>query len=171
MKMTPTPPSAQRTFYGYFLGFGGSFLRGSVPNPAYNNPCHLSRVRERVARAKGYLQQNHVSVQQQDANTCVFRNTVIYCDPPYMGVGVTNSATSWNQANEKVFWQTVRRWVERRNNNIVLVSCMVRPPRQPGLRLIQLWCASFRARGHMTVQTDRKGTYRAEYVFKVVESR
>lgn len=172
LKQKTTPPSAQRTFYGHTLGFSGMFLRGAQPNPNHNTKKYLQRTRKRLKDLKPYFTSKNFKVENKSVYKHKFKNTVIYCDPPYLGVGATNTSTSWSIQEEKQFWDTVNNWLAPENNNIVLVSGMIKPKAattNKNLKIETVWKTKFT--NTITTQTNNVATYRMEYVFKATRKQ
>lgn len=168
LKKKSTPPSAQRTFYGHALGFSGMFLRGAQPHPDHNTKKYLQRTHKRLKDLKPYFTSNNFKVENKSVYKHKFKNTVIYCDPPYLGVGATNTSTSWSIQEEKQFWDTVNNWLAPENNNIVLVSGMIKPKSattNKNLKIKTVWKTKFS--NTITTQTNSVSVVRVEYVFKI----
>ena len=155
--------SAKKSFYGYTLGFGGALLRGSKPNARDNTKKYLSRVQQKLRRIQGGgFGKRNVSVAYDDFRNLSFKNTLIYCDPPYIGVGETNTSTTWPMQDEDEFYEKIHEWLHPKSNNMVVVSGMVRPKRRKGFRIRQIWKRNWKA----PITTQRSSS-RNEYLFRV----
>tara|TARA_B110000008_G_C16872059_1_gene525201 strand:- start:45 stop:812 length:768 start_codon:yes stop_codon:yes gene_type:complete len=156
--------SARRSFYGYGLGFSGALLRGSKPNTRDNTVKHLTSVRRKIKRIQGggFSQQQNVSIVHSDFRTRNYRNTLIYCDPPYIGVGETNTSTTWPMSDEDDFYRKIYEWLDPKLNNIVVISGMIRPKRRKGFSIRQIWKKNWR----VPITTQRLAS-RNEYLFRV----
>lgn len=93
-----------------------------------------------------------------------FRNTLIYCDPPYY-----TGALSWPQYEEMAFWEyTIPKWLTPGHGNVVVMSSAdgehPASKRKLGLHVEHLWSTTHRNR----TKKSRDGACgRVEYLFRV----
>ena len=163
-------PSAQRTFYGLSLSLRGTMYDVRNPNAPYNTVSRMRATRKRMENLQQRLNEKQVHVSRWKVNgqndRLHFSNTVVYCDPPY--VGHVNG--SWSENCEKQFWgETMVRWTNPRLNNLVFLSTTQRPAvvrkriRGGGASLTAelLWTR------YMPNRTSGSGMGRVEHLYRV----
>mgnify|MGYP001355959502 FL=1 len=131
--------SAQKSFIGYTLGFGGQYFGGAkvrvrkenIKNFAAN---YLISKRKYLQKLKPYFTSSKYSFRQKSVFDLDFRNTIIYCDPPYVATAY-RAKKIWDKEKEKRFWQTVKKWLEPSKKNIVIISNSKRTMQTKGLRI------------------------------------
>ena len=50
-----------------------------------------------------------------------YKNTIIYCDPPYVATAF-RAKKIWDKEKEKKLWNTIKKWLHPSKNNIVILS-------------------------------------------------
>lgn len=118
--------SMARCFYGFFLGWGGHFLLGRKPCDR-NNEQSLRNVKERLREAAKLMQNSPLTIENAPfASLKPHRNSVIYCDPPYMlPVGKANVSRHFTNDEMMHLWQSIRRWL--RSGCLVFLSASELP--------------------------------------------
>tara|TARA_X000000950_G_C13771316_1_gene601139 strand:+ start:57 stop:842 length:786 start_codon:yes stop_codon:yes gene_type:complete len=160
--------SAQKSFYGYALGFSGQFMTGSKPNPNHNKEKYMKTKRELFKTLIPFFKRKKTTVELKDVNTLDFDNSVIYCDPPYFGSAWRSRAGGWGNDREKKFWTTVKKWLEPSKNNIILVSNGVKPTLHGDLKVEIVFEKEMPSPGNWRNSGEEKK--RKEYVFKITLS-
>jgi len=157
--------SAQKSFIGYSLGFGGQYFggaqvrqrKGTVRNFAAK---YLISKRKYLQKLKPYFTSSKYSFRQKSVFDLDFRNTIIYCDPPYVATAY-RAKKIWDKEKEKRFWQTVKKWLEPSKKNIVILSNSKRTMQMKGLRIKKIldldvdygrWKKNYKARKEMVFQ-------------------
>ena len=159
--------SAQRTFYGYQLSHRGTFFSGKLPRALYNKQQSLQGTRRRARDIKCLFQasQGQIRVTCVDVLTASleYTNTVVFCDPPYLGT--TNHG--WNEASERTFWLILEQWADQKLNNLIFVSSNRVLPRVIGLlRTRRLFAVGIGGNGQPQKDTDVPH-HHVEYLYRV----
>lgn len=160
--------SAQRTFYGYQLSHRGTFFSGTVPGALHNKQRSLQGTRARAEDIKRFFQASNKRISVTDVDVLTtsslkYKNTVVYCDPPYFGT--TNNG--WNRDSECAFWRRIEQWTLSELNNIVFVSSNRILPRTVGvLHTRQLFAIGISVNGHPQKCTDNS-YHHMEYLYRV----
>ena len=131
--------SAQKSFVGYTLGFGGQYFGGAnvrvrkenIKNFAAN---YLISKRKYLQKLKPYFTSSKYSFKQKSVFDLDFKNTIIYCDPPYVATAY-RAKKIWDKEKEKRFWHTIKKWLEPSKKNIVILSNSKRTMQMKGLRI------------------------------------
>jgi len=121
LKRSKELQSADHAFVGYSTGFYGQYFKG---NPS------LVDMQSRLKSAHTLVQQaypsmKNVKVWQEDFfDIPRMRNTILYCDPPYMKSPVSNGL--WSQSDEKfstrAFWDRLEELSDPKLKNLIFVS-------------------------------------------------
>ena len=99
--------TAQKSFVGYTLGFGGQYFGGAKPIKDRNYRLnYLKNKREYLKDLKPYFTSNKFSIKHKSALDLDFKNTIIYCDPPYVKTA-WRAKTKWDKEMEDEFWDVV----------------------------------------------------------------
>lgn len=160
--------SAQKSFYGFALGFSGQFMTGSKPNQKHNTEKYMKTRRELFKKILPLFNRPKTSIDLKNVNELDFKNTIIYCDPPYFNSAWRSRAGGWNKSKENEFWETVYGWLEPDKNNIVLVSNGEIPEQPNKLSVETLFKKSMVSPGNWRVSGKEKK--RNEYLFKITRT-
>ena len=160
--------TAQKSFIGYTLGFGGQYFGRSknLEKKSYSGWAknYLKNKREYLKDLKPYFTSNKFSIKHKSALDLDFKNTIIYCDPPYVKTA-WRAKTKWDKDMEEEFWDVVYDWLEPSKNNIVLVSNSERTKRVKGLRIKTIFKKSHSSQGSWNRSGEDKN--RSEMLFIV----
>ena len=107
------------------------------------------------------------SIKNKSALDLDFKNTLIYCDPPYIKTA-WRAKTKWNKKDEEKFWNKVYQWLEPSKNNIVIVSNSERTVKKKGLRIKIIF-----KKNHMSMGSWNrfgKDKFRSEMLFMITRS-
>lgn len=130
--------SAQKSFIGYTLGFGGQYFGGARVREYRDNKKfaanYLESKRRYLKKLKPYFTSSKYSFKQKSVFDLDFKNTVIYCDPPYVATAY-RAKKIWDKEKEKRFWNTIKKWLEPSKKNIVILSNSKRTMQMKGLRI------------------------------------
>ena len=127
--------TAQKSFIGYTLGFGGQYFGGTKPIKNRNYRLnYLTNKREYLKELKPFFTSKKFSIKHKSVFELDFKNTIIYCDPPYVKTA-WRAKTKWDKDMEQEFWDKVYDWLEPNKDNIVLISNSERTKRIKGLRI------------------------------------
>lgn len=181
---TPTPPtqkqweaykknksvSPQKSFIGYTLGFGGQYFGGAHvrlrkeshygDNWAKN---YLISKRKYLQKLKPYFTSPKFSYKEKSVFDLDYKNTIIYCDPPYVATAF-RAKKIWDKEKEKKFWNTIKKWLEPSKNNIVILSNSKRTNKMKGLRVKKIydadvdygsWKKNWKKRKEMIFEVER----------------
>tara|TARA_B110000008_G_scaffold45138_1_gene43113 strand:- start:987 stop:1835 length:849 start_codon:yes stop_codon:yes gene_type:complete len=157
--------SAQKSFVGYTLGFGGQYFGGATVRLAYNGKKnwaanYLISKRKYLQKLKPYFTSSKYSFKQKSVFDLDFKNTVIYCDPPYVATAY-RAKKIWDKEKEKRFWDTIKKWLEPSKKNIVILSNSKRTMQMKGLRIKKIldldvdygrWKKNYKKRKEMVFQ-------------------
>lgn len=162
--------SAQKSFIGYTLGFGGQYFGGAQVRKRkeshYGNNWaknYLISKRKYLQKLKPYFTSSKFSYKEKSVFNLDFKNTVIYCDPPYVSTAF-RAKKIWNKEKENKFWDTVKKWLEPSKNNIVILSNSKRTIKTRGLRIKKIFEESVKY-GSWKSDSSRK-----EMIFEVLKS-
>ena len=163
--------SAQKSFVGYTLGFGGQYFGGAHVRKRkeshYGNNWaknYLISKRKYLQKLKPYFTSSKFSYKEKSAFDLDFKNTVIYCDPPYVSTAF-RAKKIWNKEKEKKFWDTVKKWLEPSKNNIVILSNSKRTIKTRGLRIKKIFEESVKYGTWKSLDSSRK-----EMIFEALKS-
>ena len=162
--------SAQKSFIGYTLGFGGQYFGGARVRKRkeshYGNnwaKYYLISKRKYLQKLKPYFTSSKFSYKEKSVFNLDFKNTIIYCDPPYISTAF-RAKKIWNKEKENKFWDVVKKWLEPSKNNIVILSNSKRTIKTRGLRIKKIFEESVRY-GSWKSDSSRK-----EMIFEVLKS-
>ena len=164
--------SAQKTFVGYSFGFGGQYFGGSKPRQkpytktfsAEWQKNYLKNRKENIKELQHHFTSSKFSIKEKSVFDLDFKNTIIYCDPPYIATA-WRAKTKWDEESEEQFWDTVYKWLEPSKNNIVLVSNSEKHKRVEGLSIKTVFKKDHISQGsYRAFGDDRK---RSEMLFKI----
>ena len=160
--------TAQKSFIGYTLGFGGQYFGGAKPIKDRNYRLnYLKNKREYLKDLKPFFTSKKFSIKQKSVFDLDFKNTIIYCDPPYVKTA-WRAKTKWDKDMEQEFWDKVYDWLEPSKNNIVLISNSERTKRVKGLRIKTIFKKNHQSQGSWNRFGDDK--LRSEMLFLVSRS-
>jgi site-specific DNA-adenine methylase len=138
-------PSAQKSFVGYTLGFGGQYFGGKNvrtekrshggKNFAVN---YMKSKKKYLKELQPYFKSSKFSYKEKSVFDLDFKDTIIYCDPPYVST-VFRAKKIWNKEKETKFWNTIKNWLEPSKNNIVILSNSKRTNKMKGLRVKKIY--------------------------------
>lgn len=156
--------SAQKSFVGYTLGFGGQYFGGARVREYRDNKKfaanYLISKRKYLQKLKPYFTSSKYSFKQKSVFDLDFKNTVIYCDPPYVATAY-RAKKIWDKEKEKRFWDTIKKWLEPSKKNIVILSNSKRTMQMKGLRIKKIldldvdygrWKKNYKKRKEMVFQ-------------------
>jgi site-specific DNA-adenine methylase len=119
--------SAQKSFIGYTLGFGGQYFGGKnvrlekrykgdnfAINYQRNKKIYLKELQP-------YFTSSRFVYKEKSVFDMDYKNTIIYCDPPYVHEAF-RAKKIWNEEKEKKLWKTIKKWLNPKKNNIVILS-------------------------------------------------
>ena len=158
-----TNPS--KTFYGIIHGFGGMFLNGSKPRLC---PGSSTDSKQYVMLKINALKDTHghmrsVRVLHKSYDRCDYKNTVIYCDPPYV-CDTSSNARCWDAHEYHTFLSRVHFWLKPSKNNRVFLSGSFAPPGHKGLRKRRVWSSRMYTPQSSKKSTGRRNEYLWEYL-------
>ncbi len=119
--------SAQKSFYGYMLGYNGKYFARTKPFSHDRQEKVFNNKIKYLKSLRPLLSSDKVVVMVKSFNEQNYKNTVIYCDPPYIDSTVRSKAwrkKNWNTKHLELFWKCIYRWLNPELNNIVFVSEM-----------------------------------------------
>jgi site-specific DNA-adenine methylase len=164
-------PSAQKSFVGYTLGFGGQYFGGKNvrtekrshggKNFAVN---YMKSKKKYLKELQPYFKSSKFSYKEKSVFDLDFKDTIIYCDPPYVST-VFRAKKIWNKEKENKFWNTIKKWLEPSKNNIVILSNSKRTNKMKGLRVKKIYEDDV---GYGSWKANSKK--RKEMIFEVVNS-
>ena len=164
-------PSAQKSFVGYTLGFGGQYFGGKNirtekrshggKNFAVN---YMKSKKKYLKELQPYFKSSKFSYKEKSVFDLDFKDTIIYCDPPYVST-VFRAKKIWNKEKENKFWNTIKKWLEPSKNNIVILSNSKRTNKMKGLRVKKIYEDDV---GYGSWKPNSKK--RKEMIFEVVNS-
>ncbi len=161
--------SAQKSFVGYTLGFGGQYFGGSSPvKDKQYRWNYLTSKQKYLKKLKHFFTSSKFSIKNKSALKLDFNNTLIYCDPPYVKTA-WRAKTKWDKKKEKEFWNKIYQWLEPSKNNIVIISNSERTIRKKGLRIKIIFKKQQISRGSWTRWGEDK--LRSEMLFLVTRSK
>jgi len=141
-------PSAQKSFVGYTLGFGGQYLGGSKPCAnKHSVKTHsvtdwteimLKRKKKYLKGLQPYFKSSKFMYKEKSVFDLDYKNTIIYCDPPYVATAF-RAKKIWDKEKEKKLWDTIKKWLEPSKNNIVILSNSKRTNKTKGLRVKKIY--------------------------------
>jgi len=99
-------------FVGFGCSFAGKWFGGYASNSRGDNYCLNSK--NSILRKMNTL--NDVHFEVADYKDLIFKDCLIYCDPPYQG---TTQYGLVGEFNSMEFWEIIRRWSE---DNTVIIS-------------------------------------------------
>jgi len=168
--------SAQKSFIGYSLGFGGQYFGGAEVRLQLNKGNltkekwalnYLKNKRQYLKELQPYFKSSKFMYKEKSVFDLDFKNAIIYCDPPYISTQF-RSKTRWNKNKENKFWDKVDSWLEPSKNNIVLISNSKRTKKMKGLRIKKLFDKDFESIGSW--KKTKKNRLRKEMLFEVVRT-
>ena len=160
--------SAQKSFVGYTLGFGGQYFGGSKPVKDLKYRLnYLKNKRQYLKDLKPYFTSKKFSIKEKSVFDLDFKNTLIYCDPPYVKTA-WRAKTKWDNDMENKFWKKVYEWLDPNKNNIVLISNSERTKRVKGLKIKTLFKKNHISYGTWKLYGEDK--LRSEMLFIVTRS-
>jgi site-specific DNA-adenine methylase len=102
-------PSAQKSFVGYTLGFGGQYLGGSKPCAnKHSVKTHsvtdwteimLKRKKKYLKELQPYFTSSKFVYKEKSVFDLDYKNTIIYCDPPYVATAF-RAKKIWDKEKE-----------------------------------------------------------------------
>ena len=141
-------PSAQKSFVGYTLGFGGQYLGGSKPCAnKHSVKTHsvtdwteimLKRKKKYLKELQPYFTSSKFVYKEKSVFDLDYKDTIIYCDPPYVATAF-RAKKIWDKEKEKKLWNTIKKWLEPSKNNIVILSNSKRTNKMKGLRVKKIY--------------------------------
>jgi len=141
-------PSAQKSFVGYTLGFGGQYLGGSKPCAnKHSVKTHsvtdwteimLKRKKKYLKGLQPYFKSSKFMYKEKSVFDLDYKDTIIYCDPPYVATAF-RAKKIWDKEKEKKLWDTIKKWLEPSKNNIVILSNSKRTNKTKGLRVKKIY--------------------------------
>ena len=141
-------PSAQKSFVGYTLGFGGQYFGGSKPGAnKESDKTHtltewseiiLKRKKEYLKYLQPYFTSSKFVYKEKSVFDLDYKNTIIYCDPPYVATAF-RAKKIWNTEKEKKLWNTIKKWLEPSKNNVVILSNSKRTNKTKGLKVKKIY--------------------------------
>ena len=141
-------PSAQKSFVGYTLGFGGQYLGGSKPCAnKHSVKTHsvtdwteimLKRKKKYLKGLQPYFKSSKFVYKEKSVFDLDYKDTIIYCDPPYVATAF-RAKKIWDKEKEKKLWNTIKKWLEPSKNNIVILSNSKRTNKMKGLRVKKIY--------------------------------
>jgi len=141
-------PSAQKSFVGYTLGFGGQYLGGSKPCAnKHSVKTHsvtdwteimLKRKKKYLKGLQPYFKSSKFMYKEKSVFDLDYKDTIIYCDPPYVATAF-RAKKIWDKEKEKKLWNTIKKWLEPSKNNIVILSNSKRTNKTKGLRVKKIY--------------------------------
>jgi len=99
-------------FVGFGCSFAGKWFGGYASNSRGDNYCLNSK--NSILRKMNTLYDVHFEVV--DYKDLIFKDCLIYCDPPYQG---TTQYGLVGEFDSTEFWETMRRWSQ---DNTVIIS-------------------------------------------------
>ena len=161
--------SAQKSFIGYMLGFGGQYFGGTRPIWVdILQRKYLQNKREKIKLLLPFFKSKKISIQNKSAFDIDYKNTIIYCDPPYIKTG-WRAKSKWNSDIEKQFWNVVYNWLEPSKQNIVVVSNSCRTMRVKGLKIKTIFKKIIKSKQNWTKSGEGKN--RSEMLFLVERTK
>ena len=151
-------PSAQRTFDGICLGHYGRFLSGRDirTKPDRNKLSVLKGYAERVTDAMKILSAHDVEVTQLSFADVEIKDSIIYCDPPYIGTESASRGYKKKMYKEEDMFKVMAAWLLADNDVYLSLN---RIPESPMLEFSVLYKTDYKGKIH-----NKK---RCEYLFKV----
>ena len=141
-------PSAQKSFVGYTLGFGGQYLGGSKPCAnKHSVKTHsvtdwteimLKRKKKYLKGLQSYFKSSKFMYKEKSVFDLDYKDTIIYCDPPYVATAF-RAKKIWDKEKEKKLWNTIKKWLEPSKNNIVILSNSKRTIKTKGLGVKKIY--------------------------------
>jgi site-specific DNA-adenine methylase len=141
-------PSAQKSFVGYTLGFGGQYLGGSKPCAnKHSVKTHsvtdwteimLKRKKKYLKGLQPYFKSSKFVYKEKSVFDLDYKDTIIYCDPPYVATAF-RAKKIWDKDKENKLWNTIKKWLEPSKNNIVILSNSKRTNKMKGLRVKKIY--------------------------------
>tara|TARA_B110000003_G_scaffold25660_1_gene24374 strand:+ start:16025 stop:17089 length:1065 start_codon:yes stop_codon:yes gene_type:complete len=137
--------SAQKSFVGYTLGFGGQYFGGK--NVRTEKRSHGGKnfatnyMKSKKKYLKGlqpYFKSSKFMYKEKSVFDLDYKNTIIYCDPPYVATAF-RAKKIWDKEKEKKLWNTIKKWLEPSKNNIVILSNSKRTNKMKGLRVKKIY--------------------------------
>lgn len=159
--------SAQKSFVGYTLGFGGQYFGGTKPRDKSYRLKYLKNKREYLKTLKPYFTSSKFSIKHKSVLDLDYKNTLIYCDPPYVKTA-WRAKTKWDKKNEEAFWDKVVQWLEPSKNNIVIISNSERTMKKKGLRIKAIFKKKHKSQGSWNRFGEDK--LRSEMLFLVTRT-
>lgn len=135
--------SAQKSFIGYTLGFGGQYFGGKSPRqerrgqPNFAMNYQKSK-RKYLQELQPYFTSDKFIYEEKSVFDLDFTNTIIYCDPPYV-LTAFRARKVWNEEKEDQFWKLLKKWLEPSKNNIVILSNSERTKKVKGLTVKKIY--------------------------------
>jgi site-specific DNA-adenine methylase len=138
-------PSAQKSFVGYTLGFGGQYFGGK--NVRTEKRSHggknfaanyMKSKKKYLKELQPYFKSSKFSYKEKSVFDLDFKDTIIYCDPPYVSTAF-RAKKIWDKEKEKKLWNTIKEWLEPSKNNIVILSNSKRTNKMKGLRVKKIY--------------------------------
>lgn len=154
--------SPQKSFYGYHLGWGGSFFLGKKPTADKNTPRRLQATVRRVGSDAAVLRRNKVQIScKSHTGLKPLPDSVIYCDPPYLSTKKSKCYFSEQQMAE--LWESMHNWLQK--GCIVFLSASKMPTCPPHLKLRKV--NQWRVVNNTTTIISKAPKYRTELLLSV----
>jgi len=138
-------PSAQKSFVGYTLGFGGQYFGGKQvrtekrSHGGKNFATNYMKSKKKYLKGlQPYFTSSKFVYKEKSVFDLDYKNTIIYCDPPYVSTAF-RAKKIWNKEKEKKLWNTINKWLEPSKNNIVILSNSKRTNKMKGLRVKKIY--------------------------------
>jgi len=138
-------PSAQKSFVGYTLGFGGQYFGGKQvrtekrSHGGKNFATNYMKSKKKYLKGlQPYFKSSKFMYKEKSVFDLDYKDTIIYCDPPYVATAF-RAKKIWDKEKEKKLWDTIKKWLEPSKNNIVILSNSKRTNKTKGLRVKKIY--------------------------------
>jgi site-specific DNA-adenine methylase len=138
-------PSAQKSFVGYTLGFGGQYFGGKQvrtekrSHGGKNFAANYMKSKKKYLKGlQPYFKSSKFMYKEKSVFDLDYKDTIIYCDPPYVATAF-RAKKIWDKEKEKKLWDTIKKWLEPSKNNIVILSNSKRTNKTKGLRVKKIY--------------------------------
>ena len=123
-------PSALKAFVGFGCAFGGKYFASYAQK--YTNgkkEDYLQAAKNSINKLRPLIQ--NVKFKCISYDKLKPKNKLIYCDPPYVSkkfnIKYRNGTKKYDDFDTEKFWNIMREWSKKSNNNIVIISEVTAP--------------------------------------------
>ena len=168
-KKTKDKVSAQKSFIGFTLGFSSAYFAGTQGAiKGFDNKRiqpKLERKIKQLKELKPLFTSNKFSIKEKSVFQQDYKNTIIYCDPPYFGRFRGQTKFGWSKEKDEAFWRKIHSWLAPEKNNIVLISKGYLPKRMKDIRVKTIFKKEMNNKQHDWLKYRKKDN-RIEYLFQ-----